>query len=133
MPYCPNCGEEHADDDRFCSDCGAELDAPGSAGAGDERQSAVRGGERDDWNWLDPTGPFSSPRTALNYFNGVGLLLVGVALLLVVAGVDSPYAFLPEPLGILLILYLVVVIFVGLPLAGVLLLTDNVLGFLRHG
>jgi predicted amidophosphoribosyltransferase len=22
MPYCPGCGHQHADDDRFCSKCG---------------------------------------------------------------------------------------------------------------
>src|SRR4051812_33403538 len=30
MPYCPDCGHQHADDDRFCSKCGRGL-APGAA------------------------------------------------------------------------------------------------------
>jgi hypothetical protein len=25
MPYCPDCGHQHADDDRFCSKCGRAL------------------------------------------------------------------------------------------------------------
>jgi hypothetical protein len=25
MPYCPGCGHQHADDDRFCSKCGRAL------------------------------------------------------------------------------------------------------------
>jgi hypothetical protein len=31
MPYCPGCGHQHADDDRFCSKCGRAL-APLTAG-----------------------------------------------------------------------------------------------------
>src|SRR4051812_19788960 len=31
MPYCPGCGHQHADDDRFCAKCGRAL-APGAAG-----------------------------------------------------------------------------------------------------
>jgi hypothetical protein len=27
MPYCPDCGHQHADDDRFCSKCGRALGA----------------------------------------------------------------------------------------------------------
>jgi hypothetical protein len=27
MPYCPGCGSQHADDDRFCSKCGRALAA----------------------------------------------------------------------------------------------------------
>jgi hypothetical protein len=27
MPYCPGCGNQHADDDRFCSKCGRALAA----------------------------------------------------------------------------------------------------------
>lgn len=29
MPYCPGCGHQHADDDRFCAKCGRAL-APGA-------------------------------------------------------------------------------------------------------
>ncbi len=28
MPYCPDCGHQHADDDRFCSKCGRALLGP---------------------------------------------------------------------------------------------------------
>ncbi|MGE3267501.1 MAG: PH domain-containing protein [Chloroflexota bacterium] len=27
MPYCPDCGHQHADDDRFCAKCGRPLTA----------------------------------------------------------------------------------------------------------
>ena len=27
MPYCPGCGQQHADDDRFCAKCGRPLTA----------------------------------------------------------------------------------------------------------
>lgn len=34
MPYCPNCGREVEDDDRFCVRCGTELDFDTSTGGG---------------------------------------------------------------------------------------------------
>ncbi len=30
MPYCPGCGNQHADDDRFCSKCGRALAGGGA-------------------------------------------------------------------------------------------------------
>jgi len=33
MPYCPDCGHQHADDDRFCAQCGRALE-PLAAGQG---------------------------------------------------------------------------------------------------
>ena len=30
--YCPRCGEDNADDNRFCTECGTELRSPGQAG-----------------------------------------------------------------------------------------------------
>lgn len=133
MPYCSNCGTEHPAEDQFCSNCGEALSEAPSQGTESEQSSSERESKGEDWSWLNPRGPFRSPRMALNYFNAVGLILIVVALILVVMGVDSPYAFLPDPLGILLVVYLLAVVFVGLPIAGILLLTDNVLGFLRHG
>lgn len=133
MPYCPNCGSEHEAGHRFCNSCGEEFGESSFEGHSPEEPQASNGTGSEEWSWLDPKGPFRSPRTALNYFNGVGLVLIFGGLLLVVVGVDSPYAFLPDPLPIVLVVYLLIVIFVGLPLAGILLLTDNVLGFLRHG
>jgi hypothetical protein len=32
MPYCPNCGHQHADDDRFCSKCGRAFGAAATPG-----------------------------------------------------------------------------------------------------
>jgi hypothetical protein len=32
MPYCPDCGHQHAADDRFCSKCGRALGAEAAAG-----------------------------------------------------------------------------------------------------
>lgn len=89
--------------------------------------------ESEDWSFFSPKGPFQSPRVALNYFNTGGLLLILIAILLIALGVESPYAYLPDPVPILVIVYLLAVIFLGIPLWFVLLLTDNVLGFLRHG
>lgn len=42
MPYCPNCGRDVEDDDRFCVQCGTELDFDTSTG---DRHS--RGGQRE--------------------------------------------------------------------------------------
>jgi hypothetical protein len=133
MPYCPNCGTEHKVEDKFCSKCGEALRGISSESQATGQNPIVGENESEGWSWLDPKGPFRSPRITLNYFNAVGLILIIIALVLIVAGVDSPYAFLPDPLGILVVVYLLAVVFVGLPLAGILLLTDNVLGFLRHG
>jgi hypothetical protein len=96
-------------------------------------QSPGADGSDDGWNWLDPRGPFRSPRRALDVFNGVGLLVLLVGVGLAIAGVDAPFAILPDPLPIVLAIYVVVVLLVGLPIAGLLLITDNFLGYLRHG
>jgi hypothetical protein len=37
MPYCPDCGHQHADDDRFCSKCGRALLGPATGPAPGER------------------------------------------------------------------------------------------------
>lgn len=38
MPYCPHCGQEVTEDDRFCIECGTELDRASS-------------GERSNYGW----------------------------------------------------------------------------------
>jgi len=127
MPYCPKCGTEHPPADTYCSNCGEELSE--SETKGSEEQAP----NKSEWNWLDPRGPFRSPRNILNTINTVGVVIIIVGIVLAVSGVDSPYAFLPSPLDILLLVYMLGVIFIGLPLWFILLLTDNVLGFLRKG
>lgn len=135
MPYCPDCGTEHEPVDAYCSECGE----PVGRGTDDRETSGGSTAAPADtdgeggWNWLDPRGPFRSPRNALNTVNTVGIILLVVGLGLSIAGVDSPFAVLPDPLPIVLLIYILVVIFVGIPIWFVLLLTDNVLGFLRTG
>lgn len=133
MPFCPTCGTEHQGDDQYCRNCGEVVGQDPSGEIEPNRNPATDTGESEDWSFFSPKGPFQSPRTALNYFNTGGLLLIIIAILLIALGVESPYAYLPDPMPILVIVYLLVVIFVGIPIWFVLLLTDNVLGFLRHG
>lgn len=133
MSYCPNCGTEHEDNDRYCRNCGGAIGDTPNEKSKSETGLSVDGADSEDWNFLNPKGPFQAPRTALNYFNTTGMLLIIIAILLIAAGVESPYAVLPAPLPILLVIYILAVIFVGMPVWFILLLTDNVLGFLRHG
>lgn len=133
MPYCPKCGTEHEDSDRYCRDCGEAISDTPTEKSKAGTQSPAEGADAEDWSFFNPKGPFQSPRVALNYFNTVGILLIIIAILLIAAGVESPYAVLPDPLPILVVVYILAVIFVGMPIWFVLLLTDNVLGFLRHG
>lgn len=127
MPYCPNCGTEHSPEDTYCSNCGEELTEI------ETQEGAEPTPDKSEWNWLDPRGPFRSPRNVLNTINTVGVVIIIVGIVLAVAGVDSTYAILPSPLDILLLIYMLAVVFIGLPLWFILLLTDNVLGFLRKG
>lgn len=133
MAFCPSCGTESEAEDEYCRNCGTNLGVAIPSRMTRDDSPSTDDTERDGWNWLNPNGPFRSPRTALNYFNAVGLVLILAGVGLVIAGVESPYAFVPEPFDMLVVLYMVAVVFVGLPVAGILLLTDNVLGFLRHG
>lgn len=36
--FCNNCGKQHPDDAKFCTDCGAKFDAPESAPANEQEQ-----------------------------------------------------------------------------------------------
>lgn len=130
MGYCPSCGAEVANDDSYCTGCGEAL---GNEGGAADEPSDNSSTTDEEWSWLDPAGPFRSPRRTLNVLNGIGLLVLAVGIGASLAGVDAPLAVLPDPLPILLAVYVVAVLLLGLPLAGLLLVTDNVLGFLRHG
>lgn len=133
MPYCPNCGTEHEAEAQFCSNCGEALGGVPSEEPESNHNPATETDESNDWSFFSPKGPFRSPRTAFNYFNTGGLLLIVIAILLIAVGIEEPFAHLPDPLPILVIIYILAVIFIGIPIWFVLLLTDNVLGFLRHG
>lgn len=132
MPYCPACGTELEEASAYCRNCGEAVggSAPEPvAGTGSDPDD--RG--QDGWDWLDPRGPFRSPRNVLNTLNTVGLVILFVGLGLAFAGVEAPFGFLPDPLLVVLLIYLLGVIFLGIPVWFVLLVTDNVLGFLRKG
>lgn len=132
MTYCRACGTELEGAPAYCRNCGAAVD--GSTEAAESGPDSVpEAGDEAEWNWLDPRGPFRSPRNVLNTLNTVGLVVLFVGFGLAVAGVEAPFGFLPEPLIWVLLVYLLGVIFIGLPVWFVLLVTDNVLGFLRNG
>ena len=124
--YCPVCGEEQTESVRYCPNCGKEV-------INDNTETAESETDETSWDWTDPDGPFQSPRNVLDTLNVIGLGIIGVGLVLTLAGFDSPYAILPSPVDTALLVYVLAVVFVGLPIWFILALTDNVLGFLKHG
>jgi len=127
MPdYRQRCGSELADDASYCSGCG---DAAGDNHDPDttDVETSTDG---DSWDWSNPRGPFQSPRRALGTLNVLGFLSFLAAIGLNAVGL--PITALSHPLDIALFAFWFGVIVVGLPLWGLLHVTDNVLGFLKH-
>lgn len=123
--YCPSCGAELTDDASYCPECGSAV--------GDDHEPDTTDGETspdgDSWEWSDPRGPFQSPRRALGTLNVLGFLSFLAAIALNAVGL--PITTLPHPLPIAMFAYWAGVLMVGLPLWGLLHITDNVLGFLK--
>jgi hypothetical protein len=124
--YCPECGAELASDPSYCSDCGAAFEDDHDPDTTDVKTTT----NGDSWEWLDPYGPFRSPRRALGTLNAVGFISFLMAIGLNAVGL--PITALPHPIDISLFAFWFGVIVVGLPLWGLLHATDNVLGFLKH-
>jgi hypothetical protein len=124
--YCPSCGAELADDASYCFECGSTV--------GDNHESDATNGvtstDGDSWDWSNPRGPFQSPRRALGTLNILGFLSFLAAIGLNAVGL--PITALPHPLDIALFAFWFGVIVVGLPLWGLLHVSDNVLEFLNH-
>jgi len=123
--YCQACGTELDDEPSYCPECGAAV--------GDEHEPDTTNKDTstdgDSWDWNDPTGPFHSPRRALGTLNVLGFVSFLLAIGLNVVGL--PITALPHPIPIALFVFWFGVIVVGLPLWGLLHITDNVLGFLK--
>ena len=121
--YCPACGEELAKDTRYCPNCGT--------GFGDDQSADENSTDSDSWNWNDPAGPFGSPRHAVRSVIVFGFLsfLLSIGL----NAVGLPITELPHPIPIVLFAFWAGIIMIGLPLWGLLHVTDNVLGFLKSG
>lgn len=124
--YCPSCGTELANDASYCSGCGVAV--------GDDHEPDTTVGETstdgDSWDWSNPHGPFQSPRRALGTLNVLGFVSFLTAIGLNAVGL--PITALPHPLDIALFAFWFGVIVVGLPLWGLLHVSDNVLRFLKH-
>lgn len=120
--YCQRCGVELTDDPRYCLECGEKVV---------ENNAEATSTDGNLWDWSDPYGPFRSPRRALAALNTLGLVSFLVAIGLNAIGL--PITALPHPLDIALFAFWFGVIVVGLPLWGLLHVSDNVLGFLRQG
>jgi hypothetical protein len=124
MPdYCQRCGSEPADDASYCPECGSAV------GDDDETTDNVTSTGSDSWDWSNPRGPFQSPRRVLGTLNTLGFVSFLTAIALNAVGL--PITALPHPLDIALFIYWLGVLVVGLPLWGLLHVTDNVLGFLK--
>jgi len=122
--YCPVCGEELTDSARYCPNCGDHV-------SGDNQSADENSTQGDSWNWNDPAGPFRSPRRLLN-----SVIVFGFVSFLLAIGLNAvglPITALPHPIPIALFAFWFGVIVVGLPLWGLLHVTDNVLGFLKNG
>lgn len=123
MRYCQQCGAELDDNASYCPECGAEV---GDDYETNDTQTAT---DSDSWDWSNPGGPFQSPRHAVGSLNILGF--VSFLLAIGLNAVGLPITALPHPLDIALFAFWFGVIVVGLPLWGVLHVTDNVLGFLK--
>jgi hypothetical protein len=121
--YCPTCGAELADDASYCPECGAAV------GKDYKTTNNTTSTDSDSWEWSDPRGPFRSPRRALGTLNVLGF--VSFLLAIGLNAVGLPVTALPHPLPIAMFTFWAGVLMVGLPLWGLLHVTDNVLGFLR--
>jgi hypothetical protein len=124
MPdYCQRCGAELADDVSYCSECGTAV--------GDDYETTdnATSAENDSWEWSNPRGPFQSPRRTVGSLNLLGF--VSFLLAIGLNAVGLPITALPHPIPIALFAFWFGVIVVGLPLWGLLHVTDNVLGFLK--
>lgn len=123
--YCQRCGEELADNPRYCPKCGVAV------GDKDETETtdAATSTDGDSWDWSNPRGPFRSPRRTLGMLNGLGF--VSFLLAIGLNAVGLPITALPHPLDIALFAFWFGVLVVGLPLWGLLHVSDNVLAFLR--
>jgi hypothetical protein len=124
MPdYCQQCSAELDDDASYCPECGAAV------GDDDEMTDKAASMSGDSWDWSSPRGPFQSPRRAVASLNFLGFFSFLLAIGLNAVGL--PITALPHPIPIALFAFWFGVIVVGLPLWGLLHVTDNVLGFLK--
>jgi hypothetical protein len=119
--YCPQCGIELSDGPQYCPECGTHV--------ADEQTNTETSTEDDSWDWSEPRGPFESPRSAIGSVNAIGFVSFLVAIGLNAVGL--PITALPHPVPIALFIFWFGVLVVGLPLWGLLHVTDNVLGFLK--
>jgi len=124
MPdYCQRCGAELDEDVSYCPECGATV------GDDDETTDSTTSTDTDSWDWDSPRGPFQSPRRAVASLNLLGF--VSFLLAIGLNAVGLPITALPHPIPIAMFAFWFGVIVVGLPLWGLLRVTDNVLGFLK--
>jgi len=121
--YCQQCGAELDDDASYCPECGA------AAGDDYETTDNATSTNGDSWDWSNPRGPFQSPRRAVGSLNLLGF--VSFLLAIGLNAVGLPITALPHPIPIALFAFWAGVLMVGLPLWGLLHITDNVLGFLK--
>jgi len=124
---CQQCGVEIDDDASYCPECGTAVGDEHEPDTTDNTTST----DADSWEWSDPRGPFRSPRRALGTLNVLGF--VSFLLAIGLNAVGLPITALPHPVPIAMFAFWFGVIVVGLPLWGLLHITDNVLGFLRQG
>jgi len=119
--YCPACGVEVDKGVRYCPNCGTEI--------GDNQSADENPTDSDPWDWNDPAGPFRSPRRLLQSVIVFGFLSFVLSIALNAVGL--PITELPHPIPIASFAFWFGIIVIGLPLWGIMHVSDNVLGFLK--
>jgi hypothetical protein len=110
MCCCQRCVSELDDDASYCPECGTAVKNNHEPDTTD-RTNLIDG---DSWEWLNPRGPFESPRRAVGSLNLLGF--VSFLLAIRVTAVGLPITALPHPIPIALFAFWAGVLMVGLPL-----------------
>lgn len=141
MVYCIHCGREHDTAASYCPECEVEIwiasadsmeytHHPNAVHAADSTGDTGRSGR---WSWRAPRIPAPTPRLLVYYGIVAGLVLLTLTALSSTVGVGPSLALLPTPLDRVVVGFVVAVLVVGLPVAGVLLVTDTLRAFRRRG
>lgn len=91
MSYCKNCGQQLRDKDKFCPDCGTQVDIDdrlvhksGSLAPNDYRGSRVRLCEDGKYRWMYEMSFLTNPSIFLTVFKVFAFIIIGMFLFFVI-------------------------------------------------